>query len=102
MDQLHVPVIYVDYFHLYKPGAIDDILAGIVFEFDISQTLLTIFPRGHGIPILMVVLSMTLPARVNRATNLDRGLALCPRHGIQRGRRVLDATSTASPSDSRC
>ena len=30
--------IYVDYLHLYKPGAIDDILAGVVFEFDISQT----------------------------------------------------------------
>ena len=25
--------IYVDYLHLYKPGAIDDILAGIVFNF---------------------------------------------------------------------
>ena len=24
--------IYVDYFHLYKPGAIDDIRAGVVFE----------------------------------------------------------------------
>ena len=34
--------IYVDYFHLYKPGVIDDILAGVVLEFDISQTLLTV------------------------------------------------------------
>ena len=31
--------IYVDYFHLYKPGVIDDIRAGVVWEFDISQTL---------------------------------------------------------------
>ena len=62
--------IYVDYFALYKPGVIDDILAGVVFEFDISQTLLTAFLTLMAIPILMVMLSMTLPARVNRATNL--------------------------------
>ncbi len=62
--------IYVDYFHLYKPGALDDILAGVVFEFDITPTLKTIFVASVAIPALMVMLSMTLPARVNRATNL--------------------------------
>jgi Family of unknown function (DUF6326) len=62
--------IYVDYFALYKPGVVDDILVGIVWEFDISQTLLTAFLTLVAIPILMVMLSMTLPARVNRATNL--------------------------------
>ncbi len=40
-------VIYVDYFHLYKPGAIDQIRGGGIFEFDITPTLLTIFARGH-------------------------------------------------------
>src|SRR5215208_688348 len=35
--------IYVDYLALYKPGFIDDILAGVVFGFDITPTLLTIF-----------------------------------------------------------
>ena len=62
--------IYVDYFHLYKPGAIDQIRGGRTFEFDITPTLLTIFVVVIGIPALMVMLSMTLPARVNRATNL--------------------------------
>jgi len=62
--------IYVDYYHLYKPGIIDDIRAGIVFEFDISPTLMTAFLALIAIPALMVMLSMTLPARVNRATNL--------------------------------
>ena len=62
--------IYVDYFALYKPGVVDDILVGIVWEFDISQTLLTAFLTLVAIPILMVMLSMTLPARVNRAINL--------------------------------
>ena len=62
--------IYVDYFALYKPGVIDDILAGVVWEFDISQTLLTAFLTSVAIPILMVMLSMTLPARANRTINL--------------------------------
>jgi hypothetical protein len=62
--------IYIDYFHLYKPGVIDDLRAGVVFEFDITPTLLTIFVASVAIPALMVMLSMTLPARVNRATNL--------------------------------
>ncbi len=63
-------VIYIDYFHLYQPGAIDQIRGGGIFEFDITPTLLTIFLVVIGIPALMVMLSMTLPARVNRATNL--------------------------------
>ena len=62
--------IYVDYYHLYKPGAIDDILVGVVFEFDISPALMTAFLALIAIPALMVMLSMALPARVNRATNL--------------------------------
>jgi len=62
--------IYVDYFHLYKPGVVDDILAGIVFEFDISQTFLVIGLTVVAIPTLMVMLSMTLPARANRTINL--------------------------------
>jgi hypothetical protein len=70
--------IYVDYFHLYKPGSIDDILAGVVFKFDISPTFLTVGLASVAIPALMVMLSMTLPARVNRATNLVVALLYIP------------------------
>ena len=63
-------VIYIDYFLLYQPGAIDQIRGGGIFEFDITPTLVTIFLVVIGIPALMVMLSMTLPARVKRATNL--------------------------------
>jgi hypothetical protein len=63
-------VIYIDYFHLYQPGEIDEIRGGVIFEFDISATLMTVFFVIIAIPALMVMLSMTLPARVNRATNL--------------------------------
>lgn len=62
--------IYVDYLHLYKPGAIDDILAGVVFTFDISQTFVVIALTSVAIPLLMILLSTTLPARANRTLNL--------------------------------
>jgi len=62
--------IYVDYLHLYKPGVVDDILAGVVFEFDISQTFVVTSLVIVGTPALMILLSMTLPARANRTLNL--------------------------------
>jgi hypothetical protein len=62
--------IYVDYFHLYKPGAIDQIRGGVVWEFDISQVFVIIGLSLVAVPILMVFLSMTLPARANRLMNL--------------------------------
>ncbi|WP_238782967.1 DUF6326 family protein [Streptomyces monomycini] len=61
---------YVDILAFFKPGVVDGILVGVVWEFDISQTLLTVFLALMAIPILMVVLSMTLPARANRITNI--------------------------------
>ncbi|MCC6854987.1 MAG: hypothetical protein IT189_02885, partial [Microbacteriaceae bacterium] len=63
-------IIYIDYFHLYQPGEIDDIRGGVIFAFDISGTLLTIFFAIIAIPAVMVMLSMTLRPRVNRAVNL--------------------------------
>ena len=62
--------IYVDYLHLYKPGIVDDILAGIVFEFVISQTFVVFALTLVGIPALMILLSTILPARASRITNL--------------------------------
>ena len=62
--------IYVDYLHLYKPGALTDILAGVVFTFDISQTFVVIALTSVAIPMFMILLSMTLPARANRRANL--------------------------------
>ncbi len=62
--------IYVDYFHLYKPGSIDDILAGVVHEFDTGPTFVALGLTLMAIPSLMILLSTTLPARVNRTINL--------------------------------
>jgi hypothetical protein len=63
-------VIYIDYFHLYQPGEIDEIRGGTIFAFSISGTLMSIFFVVITIPALMVMLSMALPVRANRATNL--------------------------------
>ncbi|GAA1799808.1 hypothetical protein GCM10009749_04550 [Agromyces neolithicus] len=70
--------VYVDVFNFYKPGVVDGILNGLIWKFDISSTLLTIFLVSVSIPALMLVLSMTLPARVNRATNLVVASLLIP------------------------
>lgn len=62
--------IYVDYFHLYMPGCIKDILAGKVFVFDISYVFLLIAMIFVAIPTLMIFLSVAMPAKVNRLTNI--------------------------------
>ncbi|MGC5075968.1 DUF6326 family protein [Agrococcus sp. DT81.2] len=62
--------VYVDVLGLYKPGVVDDILVGVVWEFDITPTWAITALILLTIPISMVVLSMTLPARANRITNL--------------------------------
>ncbi|TDW22679.1 DUF6326 family protein [Kribbella kalugense] len=61
---------YVDILNFFTPGVIENILDGKVFEFGLSQTFSTTALTLMAIPILMVVLSMTLPARANRITNL--------------------------------
>ena len=61
---------YVDILNFYTPGTVDDILDGRVFEFALSQTFSTSALTLMAVPILMIVLSVTLPARVSRMANL--------------------------------
>lgn len=61
---------YVDYFHLYMPNTLKDILAGKVFVFEISQAFLLIALVFVVIPVLMIFLSVALPAKTNRITNI--------------------------------
>lgn len=63
-------IIYLDYFHLYMPGSLQDMLAGKVFVFDVSQTFLVAALAMIGIPSLMICLSVTLPAAISRWANL--------------------------------
>ena len=62
--------LYVDHLILYRPGHVDEILAGIVHDFETGPTFVALALTALAIPILMVALSMTLPARVNRTLNL--------------------------------
>lgn len=69
---------YVDILGFYKPGAINSILDGLMFEYDVSAGLLTGVLVAVSIPAVMVVLSVILPARVNRSTNLVVALLYIP------------------------
>jgi hypothetical protein len=62
--------IYVDYFALYMPSKIEDILIGKVFVFDITQGFLLVALASVTIPALMIFLSVALPAKVNRWANI--------------------------------
>ena len=62
--------IYVDYFAVYMPGKIEDILKGRVFVFDITQGFLLAAFASVTIPALMIFLSVALPAKVNRCANI--------------------------------
>jgi hypothetical protein len=62
--------VYVDIIGFYKPGVVEGILAGKMWEFAASQAVLTTGLAFMAIPVLMVVLSMALPARASRITNL--------------------------------
>jgi hypothetical protein len=63
-------IIYLDYFHLYMPGKIEDIQVGRVFVFDITQGFLLAALACVTIPALMIFLSVALPAKVNRLANI--------------------------------
>ena len=62
--------IYVDYFHLFMPGSLRDLLAGKIFVFDITQGFLLAALASVTIPAMMIFLSVTFPAKVNRWANI--------------------------------
>lgn len=70
--------IYVDYFHLYMPGSVEDILAGKMYVFDITQTALLIGLVSVTIPALMIFLSVALSAKINRWVNIIIATAYIP------------------------
>lgn len=70
--------IYVDYFHLYMPGSMKDILAGKMYVFDITQVTLLIGLASVTIPAMMIFLSIAMSAKVNRWTNLIMAAVYIP------------------------
>ncbi len=71
-------VIYLDYFHLYMPGKIEEILAGKMFVFDITQVSLLAGLATITIPALMISLSAALPDKANRWTNIIVAVVYIP------------------------
>ena len=69
---------YVDILNFFKPGVLDSILNGRVWNFDVSAPLLTFMLTSVAIPGVMVMLSMTLSARANRITNMVVASLLVP------------------------
>jgi hypothetical protein len=70
--------IYVDYFALYKPGFTEGVIAGKVWQFNITQAFLLGALVSVAIPALMIFLSIALPAKVNRRTNIIVALVYIP------------------------
>jgi len=66
--------IYVDYFGLFKPGVIENVIAGEVAGLQITQVFLLAAMTLMTIPSLMIFLSLTLKAKANRWTNVIVGI----------------------------
>ncbi|MCU0416182.1 MAG: DUF6326 family protein [Cytophagaceae bacterium] len=61
--------IYVDYFHLYMPGMLQDVQQGKVYLFDITSSFIFIAMVSVSIPALMIFLSVFLEKKWNRWVN---------------------------------
>jgi hypothetical protein len=66
--------VYADFLSLYRPGEIAEIESGELGPFDVSQTSLVIASLIVIVPALMIALSLTLRASLNRPVNLALGL----------------------------
>lgn len=62
--------LYIDYFHLYMPGKINEILGGKAFIYNISPNFLLSAFIFMSIPAIMIILSLILPAKINRHLNI--------------------------------
>ena len=65
--------IYGDYFQLYRPGKLQEVIAGRMPFGAISQATLLGMGSAMVVPGLMPFLSLVLPARVNRWLNIIFG-----------------------------
>jgi hypothetical protein len=66
--------LYVDVIGFFKPGIIEDAIAGKVWKFQITQVWLLGVIILMTIPSLMVFLSLVLPVKANRWTNIIVGI----------------------------
>ena len=65
---------YGDYFELYVPGKLQDMLNGEMALGAVTQGMLVLTAVLMAIPSLMIFLSLALPASVSRWLNVGAGL----------------------------
>ena len=65
---------YGDIFAYFRPGFIEDVMAGEVFAFRINQVFLLAVSIYVAIPAVMILLSVLLQPRVSRWLNVAFGL----------------------------
>ncbi|HVF33953.1 MAG TPA: DUF6326 family protein [Candidatus Saccharimonadia bacterium] len=66
--------IYCDYFQLYVPGKLQDMLDGEMGLGAVTQQMLVGTSVLMAVPSLMIILSMALPATFSRWLNVGAGL----------------------------
>ena len=69
--------IYGDYFELYQPGKLQEMIAGRMPFGAVSQPVLLGMAAVMVVPSLMPFLSLVLPTRVNRWANVVFGALYC-------------------------
>jgi len=70
--------IYVDYFALYMPGKLEHIQVGKMFVFDITQGFLMFALTSVTIPALIISVSVLLPPKANRLSNIIIAVVFIP------------------------
>ncbi|AKB85104.1 DUF6326 family protein [Methanococcoides methylutens] len=65
--------IYADFFYLFLPGEMENMMTGYMGPFPATQMALLSAMVLMMIPILMIFMSLVLPAKANRWTNIIVG-----------------------------
>lgn len=66
--------IYNDFFSLYKPGIMEDMLQGNMGPFPVTQSALFSAAILMAIPAVMIFLSLVMKPRLNRIVNIILGI----------------------------
>lgn len=65
---------YGDIFAYFRPGFIEDVMAGEVFAFEINQVFLLAISLYVAIPAVMVLVNLIVRAAISRWLNIVLGL----------------------------
>ncbi|NNF97759.1 MAG: hypothetical protein HKM93_00110 [Desulfobacteraceae bacterium] len=66
--------IYTDYYKMYMPGKINEMISGFYSEIQITQLSLFTLSAVTIIPALMIFLTLIIKERVNRWVNIIMGM----------------------------